>query len=143
MKSISTNIKRVIIAKIEPNEDLIDSIINLIEESKIKSGIVSCIGAFKEFTLGYFDLGTKDYNYTTFKENVELISCIGNISHKEKEPIIHLHANVGRSDYSVIGGHLSSPCLISVTAEVAIFETDIELKRKIDERFNLSLLNLN
>ena len=143
MKSISTNIKRIIIAKIEPDEDLIDSITNLVEESKIKSGIISCIGAFKEFTLGYFDLGTKSYDYKTFKENVELISCIGNIFYKEKTPIIHLHANVGRSDYSVIGGHLASPCIISVTAEVAIFETDIELKRKPDEKFNLNLLNLN
>ena len=143
MKSIFTNIKGVIIAKIEPNEDLIDSIINLVEESKIKSGIVNCIGAFKEFTLGYFNLESKSYDYKTFKENVELISCIGNISYKEKAPIIHLHANIGRSDYSVIGGHLASPCIISVTAEVAIFETDIEIKRKIDEKFNLSLLNLN
>jgi predicted DNA-binding protein with PD1-like motif len=143
MKNIFTNIKGVIIAKIEPDEDLIDSIINLVEESKIMSGIINCIGAFKEFTLGYYNLESKSYDYKTFKENVELISCIGNISYKENAPIIHLHANVGRSDYSVIGGHLSSPCIISVTAEVAIFETDIEIKRKIDENYNLSLLNLN
>jgi predicted DNA-binding protein with PD1-like motif len=142
MKSISVNLKQVIIAKIEPGEDLIDALNDLIDKYKIGSGIINCIGAFKEVTLGFFNLETKTYDFKTFKENVELISCIGNISYKEEKPIVHLHVNLGRKDYSVIGGHLSQPCIISVTAEIYIFETDVKMERVNDATFNLSLLKI-
>ncbi|MFW9949011.1 MAG: PPC domain-containing DNA-binding protein [Candidatus Thorarchaeota archaeon] len=142
MKSISTNLKRVLIAKGESGVDLIDSIMHLVEESKIKSGLINCIGALKEFTLGYFNLESLSYDFKTFKENVELISCIGNISYREGKPVIHIHVSLGRSDYSVIGGHLAQPSIISVTAEVYIFETNVKVERVNDPIFNLSLLKI-
>ncbi len=142
MKSIESKIKRVIIAKIEPNEDLIDSIIKLVKRFNIKSGVINCIGALKKFTIGFYEIDSKNYKMETFEEFVELISCIGNISYKDKDPIIHLHVTLGRSDYSVIGGHLSQPSIISVTGEVKIFEIDQELNRTEDPQFNLSLLDI-
>lgn len=142
MKSIETKSKRIIIAKIEPNEDLIDSIINLVKKYDINSGVINCIGALKKFTIGFYDINSKNYKLKTFEEYVELISCIGNLSYKDKEPIIHLHVSLGRSDFSVIGGHLSQPSIISVTGEVKIFEIDQKLFRAEDSQFNLSLLNL-
>lgn len=142
MKSIETKSKRIIIAKVEPNEDLINSIITLVKKYDIKSGIITCIGALKKFTIGFYDINSKNYNLKTFEEYVELISCIGNISYKDKEPIIHLHVSLGRSDFSVIGGHISLPSIVSVTCEVKIFEIDQKLFRAEDSQFNLSLLNL-
>ena len=136
------NIKRVIIGKIEPNEDLISSIIDLVKKYDIISGIINCIGALKKFTIGFFDINSKNYKMETFDEYVELISCIGNVSYKDNEPLIHLHVTLGRNDYSVIGGHLSQPSIISVTGEVKIFEIDQKLKRINDPQFNLSLLDI-
>ncbi len=142
MKSIETKSKRIIIGIVEPNEDLIDSIVELVMKYKIKSGLINCIGALKKFTIGFYNIGTKDYKMKTFDEYVELISCIGNVSYKDKKPIIHLHVSLGRSDYSVIGGHLSQPSLVSVTGEVKILELDQELKRFENSQFNLSLLDI-
>ena len=142
MKSIETKSKRIIVTKVEPNEDLITSIINIVKNYDIKSGIIACIGALKKYTIGFYDLNSKKYNLKTFEEFVELISCLGNISYKDKEPIIHLHVSLGRSDFSVIGGHLSQPSIISVTGEVKIIEFDQKLFRTEDPQFNLSLLNI-
>jgi predicted DNA-binding protein with PD1-like motif len=142
LKHLEAKINRVIVAKIEPDEDLIDSILKLVIFYDINSGFLNCIGAFKKFTLGYFDLNKKAYKYKTFTENVELISCIGNIAYKDGEPIIHAHITVGTSDYNVIGGHLSQPSIISVTSEVCIYEIDQKINRSTDQRFNLALLDL-
>ncbi|TFG05200.1 MAG: DNA-binding protein [Promethearchaeota archaeon] len=142
MKSIETSVGRVIIAKIEPNEDLIESITEIIYKHNIKSGLINVIGAFKKITIGYFDMSSKNYNFKTFDEEVELISCIGNISYKDNEPIVHLHVTLGREDYNLIGGHLSQPSIISVTAEVYIYEINQILNRSNDPRFDLSLLDL-
>ncbi len=142
MKSIETNIGRVIVARVMPDEDLIDAIKVLVKNYDIKSGLINVIGAFKKFTIGYFDLNTKEYNFKTFEENVELISCMGNISYKDGEPIIHIHISVGKGDYNLIGGHLSQPSIISVTAEVFIYEINQKLNRVNEPSFNLSLLEL-
>ena len=142
MKSIKTHLNRVIVAKIEPEEDLIDCLEQIVIDYEIKSGLITCIGALKEFTIGYFDLETKTYDMKTFKENVELINCIGNVSHKEGKPLIHVHATLGRRDYSLIGGHLGQPSIISITGEVYIYETNIKLTRGLDKKYNLSLLKI-
>lgn len=142
MKSTETAVGRVIVAKIEPNEDLFDAIKELIKKHKIKSGLINVIGALKQFTIGYFDIEKKKYNFKTFDEDIELISCMGNIAFKDNEPIIHLHVSVGKDDYSIIGGHLSQPSVVSITAEVYIYEINQTLTRANDPQFDLSLLDL-
>jgi len=142
LKSTETAVGRVIVAKIEPNEDLFDAIKELIKKHKIKSGLINVIGALKQFTIGYFDIEKKKYNFKTFNEDIELISCMGNIAFKDNEPIIHLHVSVGKDDYSIMGGHLSQPSVVSITAEVYIYEINQTLTRANDPQFDLSLLDL-
>jgi len=142
LKSTETAVGRVIVAKIEPNEDLFDAIKELIKKHKIKSGLINVIGALKQFTIGYFNIEKKKYNFKTFDEDIELISCMGNIAFKDNEPIIHLHVSVGKDDYSIIGGHLSQPSVVSITAEVYIYEINQTLTRANDPQFDLSLLDL-
>ncbi len=142
LKSIDAKVSRVIVGKVEPDEDLIDAITKLVKTYNIKAGLLNCIGAFKKFTIGYFDLDKKEYKLETFDENVELVSCLGNIAYKNGKPIIHAHVSVGRPDFSIIGGHLSQPSIISVTGEIYILEIDQKLDRLLDPQFNLFLLNI-
>ncbi|UCD01004.1 MAG: DNA-binding protein [Promethearchaeota archaeon] len=140
MRSIETKITRVIVGKIEPDEDLINSIIDLVKKYNIKSGIVNCIGALKKITIGYFDIESKEYLTRTIEEYVELVSCIGNITFIDGNPIIHLHASIGARDYSIIGGHLIQPTIVSITGEIYILEVDKKIKRATNPQFSLSLL---
>ena len=142
MKSIERHVGRVIVGKLYPDEDLIDGITELVIKHDINAGLVNVIGALKKCTLGFFNVETSEYNFKTLEEDLELISCMGNIAHINTGPIIHLHVSVGREDYSIIGGHLSQPSIISVTGEVYIYEIDEKLKRAVDPQFGLSLLDL-
>ena len=142
MRSIEAKIGRVIVGKVEPDEDLIEAIITMVKNHKIQSGLINCIGALKKFTVGYFNIDTKIYERKTFEEYIELVSCMGNIAFKDGEPIIHLHISVGNKEYSIRGGHLFQPAIVSITGEVYIFEIDQKLQKKTNLKFNLSLLNL-
>ena len=140
MKDLETKISRVIVVKLELGDDLLTSLSKIVKTYKIKSGFINCIGALNQFTLGYYDLDLNEYKMETFNENVELVSCIGSVSYKDGEPIIHMHISVGRRDYSVLGGHLGKPSIVSITGEVSIFEIDKELIREIDPQSSLFLL---
>ena len=142
MRSIEAKIKRIIVGKVEPDEDLIDAITKMVQNHNVQSGLINCIGALKKFTIGYFNIDTKIYERKTFEENIELVSCIGNIAFKDGEPIVHLHISIGNRDYSMMGGHLFQPSIVSITVEVYIFEIDQKLYREPDPKLNLSLLNL-
>ena len=142
MKDLETKISRVIVVKLEPGDDLLTSLSKIIKKYKIKSGFINCIGALKQFTLGYYDLDLNEYQMKTFRENIELVSCMGSISYRDGEPIIHIHISIGRRDYSVLGGHLGKPSIVSITGEVSIFEIDKKLNREIDPQSGLALLKL-
>jgi len=142
MRFIESKFKRVIVGKVEPNEDLIESIIKLIKNNNIKSGLINCIGALKSFTLGYFDFDSKEYLRKEYKMFVELVSCMGNISFKDGEPIVHLHVSIGTKDCTIMGGHLFQPCIVSITGEAYIFEIKEKLKRAEDSQFGLTLLDI-
>jgi predicted DNA-binding protein with PD1-like motif len=142
LRSIEAKIKRVIIGKVEPDEDLIEAITQMVQKHTIQSGLINCIGALKIFTLGYFNIDTGAYERKTFEDYIELVSCVGNIAFKDGEPIIHLHISIGNRKYSLMGGHLFSPAIVSITGEVYIIEIDKKLLKEEDSKFNLSLLNL-
>ncbi|MGV9173160.1 MAG: PPC domain-containing DNA-binding protein [Promethearchaeia archaeon] len=144
MQSTVGKIGRVIVGKAEPGEDLVDVVTELVKKHEIKAGLINIIGAFEKFTIGYFDLDTNEYQFKTFDEKVELLSTMGNISYNKEtdEPIIHLHTMVGKSDYSIMGGHLSQPSIISVTGEIFIYEISQKLHRAVDDKFDLTLLDL-
>ncbi len=142
MDSIVDNVGRVILAKVLPDEDLIDAIKEMVMSYKIISGLVNVIGALKKATLGFFDLHKKEYHFKSFEESFELISCMGNITYNQDEPIIHLHVNLGREDLSVIGGHLSQPSIISITAEVYVLEIKKKIFRSEDPQSRVMLMKL-
>ena len=125
-----------------PDEDLVDAITELVKKYKIKSGLINVIGALKKFTIGYFNIETKEYQFKTFEEPVELVSCMGNVAYKDGEPIVHIHFMVARQDYSVLGCHLGQPSIVSVTGEVYIYETKETIERVHDPQFDLSLLDI-
>lgn len=142
MRSLEAKIERVIIGKIEPEEDLIEAISEMVKKHNIQSGLVNCIGALKKFTIGYFNLESKKYEHKTFDEYIELVSCLGNVSYKDGEPHIHLHISIGTREYTITGGHLMQPSVVSITGEVYIFEIDQKLDRIQDPETDLYLLNI-
>jgi len=142
----SSNNTRIIIARLYEDEDIIESLVELVKQYSIKGGLINGIGAIKFATLRFYNQETQEYENKEFNEDLEVTSLMGNISwlknSMESDPIIHVHVNLGKKDCSVIGGHLSSKTLVGPTLEVYILETDEVIHRALDEKLNLTLLDL-
>ncbi len=112
----------------------------IVKKQAIAGGLVSGIGAVKNVQLGYYDLEKKDYVRKTFaEEDYELISMNGNISLRDGEPYVHLHASMGRSDFSVFGGHLFE-AVVAVTVEIQITILGALPERQMQEDLGLQTI---
>ncbi len=126
----------------EPGEDVLETIEAVAAEYDVKSGYVSMIGAISGAKLGYFHLKANEYRDFTVNEDVEVVSCMGNISMLNGKPMVHAHMIVSDEAGKCYGGHLMKGCKVSVTIELVITETAADLSRARDERTGLNLLDI-
>nr|MDO8079833.1 DNA-binding protein [Candidatus Freyarchaeota archaeon] len=140
MKSMESFGKRIIVAKLEKGEDLLDSLVALAKKYELISGFFSAIGALSEANIGFFEKGK--YKSVKLESDLELVSCIGNISYREGEATVHTHMVVGDREGRAFGGHVLKGCIVSVTCEIFLMEIDRIIKRTEDEATGLFLLDL-
>jgi uncharacterized protein len=102
----------------------------------------TAIGAFSEVTLGYFDRERKEYAKIPVREQVEVLSLIGDIALDRGEPKLHAHVVVGKRDGTAHGGHLVE-ARVWPTLEVILEESPTHLRRTLDRETGLALLDLD
>lgn len=102
---------------------------------------ITAIGAFSDATLGYFDLGKKDYERIPVGEQVEVLALVGDVALADGEPKLHLHAVLGKRDGSAVGGHLLE-AHVRPTLEVIVTESPAHLCRRHDPETGLALIRL-
>jgi predicted DNA-binding protein with PD1-like motif len=101
----------------------------------------TAIGAFCEATLAYFDWESKEYQPIHVREQVEVLSLIGDIADADGQPKVHAHVVVGRPDGMTLGGHIQE-AKVRPTLEVVLTETPEQLRRVYDPETGLALIRL-
>lgn len=131
----------LIIARLLPGENVFEQLKSICQKHNVKSGVfVSAVGQLAWAELGFFrEKG--DYFPQKFKRPLEVLSILGIVSASESGYDFHLHISLGGADKTVVGGHFIAG-VVSVTLEVVIMKTDIEIKRVIEEETGLKGLFL-
>jgi len=132
---------RVVILRLEPGEDILKSIEKIVAEQNLQSGHLSLIGAVSKVHLGYYDLHEKVYKDFTIDEDLEVVSCTGNISRLNEDYVVHAHVVASDIDGKCYAGHLMEGCTVSVTIEIVITEFT-EMSRARDDATGLNLLDI-
>lgn len=130
-----------IVVKLGPGEPVVASLLALARSRGIEGAALRAIGAVGHARLGFFLPAEKRYVTREFRENLEVVSLVGNLAVGEQGPILHAHVSLGRADFSVIGGHLFE-AEVSVTLEMFVTPAGERLERALDPRFDLNLLRL-
>ncbi|MHA1907958.1 MAG: PPC domain-containing DNA-binding protein [Candidatus Thorarchaeota archaeon] len=138
-----TSPTETIVARMEPGEDILETLETLVVEHDVRAGHLSLIGAVSKATLGYFDRKSNEYKSFILDEDLEVTSCIGNIARLENgSPVVHAHIAVADEEGKTFSGHLMKGCEVSVTIEVVLTILDGELTRGKDPTTGLNLLQL-
>jgi uncharacterized protein len=107
---------------------------------KISDAHFTAIGAVSGATLAWLDVPKKMYRRIAIKQQVEVVSLIGDIAIFNGVPVVHMHAVLCKPDGSTVGGHVfeltSNP-----TVEVFMTVNTTVLKKKPDDASGMKLID--
>ncbi len=126
----------------DEDEEVVQGLLGFAREQHVTGASLTAIGAVRDLTWGYFDWTKKDYRRTSLHEQVEVLSLAGNIALERDEPKVHAHIVIARADGAAMGGHLLE-AHVRPTLEVVALETPGYLRRRIDDRTGLALIDLS
>jgi predicted DNA-binding protein with PD1-like motif len=126
----------------DTGDEVAARLLQLVREQKIDAAQITAIGALQDVVLGYFQIDRQEYKRIPVREQVEVVSLIGDVSLDEHgEPTVHAHLVVGRSDGTALGGHLMEGH-VRPTLEVIVTESPAHLRRRHDPATGLGLIRL-
>lgn len=135
------NFDAKILVVLDRGQNLVQALTEVVIAQHIRGGHITGIGAVMDVQLGYYDLHKKDYIRKTFSdEDYELLALNGNVTLREGVPYVHVHTAVGRSDFSVFGGHLFE-AVVAVTAEIYITPFGLMPERTFNHDLGLSTIS--
>jgi predicted DNA-binding protein with PD1-like motif len=138
-----TNGEKTFAVIFDTGDEALSGLTNFAREQRLGGSHFTAIGAFESVTLGYFDWQSKEYRKIPLREQVEVLSLVGDVAVDEAkgEPKIHAHVVVGLSDGTTRGGHLLEG-RVRPTLEVMLVESPRHLQRKHDPETGLALIRL-
>ena len=109
-------------------------------QNKVTSASFTAIGAFSHATVAWFDGNKKEYKLIPIKQQVELVSMVGDIALSGDQPAVHAHVSLAASDGTVRGGHLIE-AYVFPTLELLMTVYPTPLHKQLDEATGLKLID--
>ncbi len=125
--------------RIDKGEEVLETISGFCREQGITLGAISGIGAAGQITLGLFETQSKTYKSTELEGDYEITSLAGNITTKEGQVYLHVHATLSDIECRAFGGHLNR-AVVSGTCEVVIDQVQGSIEREFDSEVGLNLM---
>jgi predicted DNA-binding protein with PD1-like motif len=141
VKRISANGERRFVVVLETGEEAVECLLAFAREHRVTAAAFTGLGAFRDVTLGFFDIERKDYERILIDEQVEVVTLVGNVATKDGEARLHPHVVVSKRSGQAFGGHLIE-AHVRPTLEVVVDEAPAELRRETDPETGLPLLAL-
>lgn len=139
IKRLADNGRRSFAVVLEEGDEAVQSLIRFAAEHKVDAGHLTGLGAFQDVVLGYFDFDKKDYRRIPVREQVEIVSLVGNFATKGDETRLHAHVVIAKQDGQAFGGHLLEGHVRPIL-EVVVEDEPAHLRRVTDPDTGLALL---
>ena len=123
-------------------DDVVSSLLAFATQHQLTAARFTAIGAFSDATLGYFDWASKQYEKIPIREQVEVLSLVGDVALEGDKPKIHAHVVLGKRDGTAHGGHLLE-AHVRPTLEVMLIESPATLRRIFDPESQLALIDID
>ena len=128
-----------VVLRIQKGEEILTCPKEVCEKEHITLGSVTGLGAVGEVTLGVFNRENFAYEKQTYTGDMEIASCVGNISTMEGKNYLHIHMVVGNvTDGICHAGHLNR-AVVSLTGEFILHKIEGTVEREYSPEVGLNL----
>jgi predicted DNA-binding protein with PD1-like motif len=141
-KVLSAGTPRVIAVVFDTGEEPVAALTAFARDHGFHAASFSAIGAFQDATLGYFDWEKKDYERIEVREQVEVLSLLGDLAFEGENARVHAHVVLGRRDGTACGGHLLA-AHVRPPLEVILTQAPGYMERVHDPVSGLALIRLD
>jgi len=125
---------------LETGDEIVACLRKFAERERIFAAQITAIGALSDVVLLYFDWQKKEYLRIPVREQVEVVSLIGDVAEApEGAPSLHIHMVVGKRDGTALAGHLGE-AHVRPTLEAIITESPAHLRKARDPESGLALI---
>ena len=148
MPSCSYPIEKLIVARFNAGDDLLESIKEVVHEHEVKAGMLTVIGAVDQARYGFYHPQKKAYTNLSWEPTagsspaLEIVSCMGNVALLDDNIVVHAHITFTGEKGEIMGGHLLEGCRVNPTAELTLLKAGGILRRKHNQDLNLALLSI-
>ena len=128
-----------IVLRIQKGEEILACIQAVCKKEHITLGSVTGLGAVGEVTLGVFNREKFAYEKQTYTGDMEIASCVGNISTMESKNYLPIHMVVGNVTAGIChAGHLNR-AVVSLTGEFILHKIEGVVEREYSPEVGLNL----
>ena len=139
-KLVNDGPQKTYVLVLDKGDEAVSSIESFAREKGISAAQLTGIGAFSDAVLGFFEWETKNYRKIPVKEQVEVVSLLGDVAlAPDGKPALHPHVVVSRADGMAMGGHLLE-AHVRPTLEVVLTESPRHLHKRKDGESGLALI---
>jgi uncharacterized protein len=123
-----------------PGTEVVAAISDFVLQNQIQAASFHGLGACTDAVLAYYDPLTHAYQKTAYKQQMEIVSLIGDAAPTAGDGAgIHAHMGVAFADGTMHGGHLFE-AHASPTLELELTASSVAVHRAFDETFKAWLL---
>ncbi len=121
-------------------DEVLSGLTDFAIQYKVEDAHLTGIGAVSGALVAWLDLSKKMYHPIPVREQVEVLSLIGDVATFNGKPVVHMHAVMGRHDGSTVGGHVWE-LHANPTIEVFITVNTTPLKKRPDNPSGMKLID--
>ena len=127
--------------RIDPGEEIMQSLQKLCLEEGIGLAQVNAIGAISHGIVGVFDLTEQAYHREELNGFMEITSLSGNVTRMDGKSYLHLHGTFADQQHQIHGGHVIE-LTVEATCEMFVRVLPGEVTRQRNEELGINVIAL-
>ncbi len=140
-KLVAERPERVWVLVFATDDEVVGTLTAFAREHQLAGTSFTGIGAFSAAVLGYFAWERKEYERIPVKQQVEVLSLVGDVALADGDPKVHAPVVLGCRDGAAMGGHLLEAS-VRPTLELTLVDAPHRLVRRHDPASGLALIDL-
>jgi predicted DNA-binding protein with PD1-like motif len=103
---------KVFMGKISYGADLLEELTEVCRRENVHLGRIEALGAVQRARLGFYNQQMCAYQFVELNQPLEITMLVGNVSVKDRKPMVHAHVTLADETGKAFGGHLAPGTIV-------------------------------